>query len=222
MKDLVTDLMSRQDWVILDTETTGLTHSAEAVSIGVIDHTGLVLLDTLIKPTRPIHANVTAINGVTNEMLADAPTFLQVLTDLHSAVAGKTIVVYNAPFDRRIIAQSYEPYRTVGVANALNTLGPRNDGYEMMEEIMTATWLDVMAPYAEFYGDWNDYDQSYRWQKLTAAAQQQGVIIKDAHSAVGDCQMTLGLIHAVYNLIRDDAILSDPNNYPDYSWLDID
>ena len=205
MKDIVTDLMNRNDWVILDAETAGLDSHAEAVSVGVIDHTGQVLLDTLIKPTHPIHPSVTAINGVTNDMLSDAPTFLQVLPDLHSAVAGKTIVVYNAPYDHRIISQSFEPYRQTFI-QALNPLGPgpRIDSFDLMTDIMTTTWLDVMAPYAEFHGEWNDYYNSYKWQRLTAAAAQMRVPIVAAHRAVGDCQMTLGVIRAVYKIVTEN------------------
>jgi len=245
MKDLVTDLMNRTDWVILDTETTGLSNIDEAVSIGVIDHTGNVLLDTLVKPANAfITQHVAALHGITQEMVSDAPTFLQVLPDLHSAVAGKTIVVYNAPFDRRIIAQSVEPYI---VAAGYPEFG-ETEHWPMYEEIATTAWLDIMAPYAEFHGEWNEYHQSYRWQRLTAAAAQMRVPIVAAHRAVGDCIMTLGVIRAVYNLIRDDAIefgggdplhcvqcgepVADPKDglcadcyaqeYPDYSWLDID
>ena len=53
-----------------------------------------------------------------------------------------------------------------------------------------------MAPYAKFYGEWNDYHGSYRWQRLTAACAQQGIDTSDttAHRALSDCVMTLRLI----------------------------
>jgi DNA polymerase-3 subunit epsilon len=198
MKDLLNRLFSDNNFVILDTETTGLDDSAEAVSIGVIDHTGLVLLDTLVKPIIPITADVTAINGITNEMLAKAFPFHAVLDELYLAVKGKQIVVYNAPYDRRIIAQSYEPYRTKGLANGLNPFPLAPDEYEMMEHIMTLPWVDIMAPYAEYWGDYSDWHHSYRWQKLTVAAKQQRVPVVNAHRAVGDCLLTLGVMKAVH------------------------
>jgi DNA polymerase-3 subunit epsilon len=61
-----------------------------------------------------------------------------------------------------------------------------------------------MQQYAIFYGDWNDWHQSYRWQRLTSACAQQGIdqskISAPAHSALGDCLRTLELLKvmAVY------------------------
>ena len=37
----------------------------------------------------------------------------------------------------------------------------------------------------------------YRWQKLSAAAQQQGVTVGNGHRALGDCLMTLGVVRAM-------------------------
>ena len=48
---------------ILDTETTGLYDDAEIVEISIIDENGGVLLDTLVKPLKPIPAEATAIHG---------------------------------------------------------------------------------------------------------------------------------------------------------------
>jgi DNA polymerase-3 subunit epsilon len=188
MKDLLTRLFADNNFVILDTETTGLDDRAEAVSIGVIDHTGAVLLDTLVKPTRPITADVTAINGITNEMLVNARPFNNVIQDLYRAVAGKTIVVYNAPYDRRIIDQSFAPYIQNSPGGELG----------MMSAIWKAGWVDIMAPYAEYWGDYSDWHHSYRWQKLTVAAKQQRVPVVNAHRAVGDCLLTLGVMKAVH------------------------
>jgi len=46
-------LANKKDYVILDTETTGL-GCAEIVQIGIIDLDGKILLDSLVKPSIPI------------------------------------------------------------------------------------------------------------------------------------------------------------------------
>jgi len=49
--------------VILDTETSGLDSRAEIVEIAVVDTDGRVLVNTLVKPSRPIPPDVSAIHG---------------------------------------------------------------------------------------------------------------------------------------------------------------
>ena len=58
-------------------------------------------------------------------------------------------------------------------------------------------WHCAMEAYAELYGDWNDYHQSYRWQKLSDAARVMNIKASNLHSALGDCQTTLAVIQAM-------------------------
>ena len=74
MIELCHNLMNNPEtWVILDTETTGLDNTAEAIQIGVLAPDGNVLLNTLVNPICHIPENVTHIHGITNEMVEDAP-----------------------------------------------------------------------------------------------------------------------------------------------------
>src|SRR6185437_1044792 len=47
------ELLTRDDWVVLDTETTGLDAGAEVIDLAVLDRNGTVLLETLLRPLRP-------------------------------------------------------------------------------------------------------------------------------------------------------------------------
>lgn len=162
---------------ILDTETTGLDDSAEIVEISIIDENGCVLLDTLVKPLKPIPADLTAIHGITNEMVATAPTWAAIHSRVAEIVACKPLVIYNADYDLRLMAQTAE----------LHGLTP-----------IEADAGCAMLAYAEFYGEWNEARSSYRWQKLTNAAAQQGVVIDgQAHRALADVKMTLGVLKAM-------------------------
>ena len=153
-------------WVILDTETTGLGNNAQVIQIGVIDGAGNVLMDNvLVKPTIPIPADATAVHHITNEMVQDAPAFPDILPQLRESVAGKLLVIYNAQYDMRLLVQSC---RAHGTALSLGI-----EGYTC-----------AMLRYAEWVGDWNDYHQSFRWQKLQGGD----------HSALGDCRATLDVI----------------------------
>lgn len=174
--------LQARDWLmnchILDTETTGLDSSAEIVEICIIDQQGAVVLNSLVKPQRPIPADATRIHGITNDMVDNAPSWADIHDDICRIVASKPLVIYNADYDLRLMAQTANQY-----------------GFQ---SVPTDVVHCAMLAYAEFYGDWNDHRGSYRWQKLTNAAEQQGVVIEgQAHRALADVQMTLGVIMAM-------------------------
>ncbi|MFF4417123.1 exonuclease domain-containing protein [Streptosporangium sp. NPDC001559] len=93
--------------VILDTETTSL--SGVVVEIALIDAaTGAVLLDTLVHPGEvPVESGARAVHGISDDMLAGAPRWEQVLPDFLAAVEGRRLLAYNAEFDARVIARTH-------------------------------------------------------------------------------------------------------------------
>lgn len=183
--ELAKQLINRSDWVILDTETTGLDDEAQIVQIGLLSPLGNVLLDTLVKPTAPIPAAATRIHGITNEMVASAPGFADIYPKLVELTKDKEVIVYNADYDFRMVRQS--------IASAYNL----NFCDETLDDLLLAVgnnWKCIMKHYAMFWGEWDDYHGNYRWQRLTNACYQQNIRVEDAHSAIGDCKMTLALI----------------------------
>lgn len=86
------------DWVILDSETTGL-QNAEIVQIGIINHEGKTVLDSLVKPTIDIPSDAITIHGITNEAVANAPSFPEIYSHIVEALASKKVLIYNANFD---------------------------------------------------------------------------------------------------------------------------
>ena len=75
--------------IFLDTETTGLDPRAEIVEIALIDHDGAVLLESLVKPTRPIPQDATRIHRITDGMVADAPTAGEVSAGVQALPGGR-------------------------------------------------------------------------------------------------------------------------------------
>lgn len=185
MKDLATKLVNSSNWVVLDTETTGLGTTAEAVQIGILAPDGTVLLDALIKPVNPIPSDATAVHGITNQMVANSPTFLDVLPQINNHLKHRTVAIYNAPYDKRILEQSLAAH----IVDYREYVG--EFGFDVLN------WIDIMQPYAEYWGAWSEWHQSYTWQKLANACRQQGIKVNGAHSAIGDCQMTLALIKKI-------------------------
>lgn len=172
-------MIQRDEFVVLDTETTGL-ERGEIVQIAVIDAAGVTLLDTLVRPVNRIPSDAMRIHGITNAMVQDAPTWAAISEQLQTLLKGREIVVYNAVYDRKMMHQSAEAA-----------------GLPKVDWKALATFYCAMEAFAEVYGDWNDYRRSYRWQKLATAARYYRIPVTDEHSALGDCRMTLQVVKAM-------------------------
>lgn len=170
-------MVKRGGFVVLDTETTGLT-DGEICQISIINDSGAILLNSYVKTVHPIPAEAQRIHGITDEMVAGAPGWAAVAPRVKEILSGKDVIIYNAVYDRKMMHKSAE-----------------HAGMEKIEWKDIARFWCAMEAYAEFNGDWNDYHQSYRWQKLTDAVRQQRVTVDaKAHDALGDCLMTLAVI----------------------------
>lgn len=149
--------------LILDTETTGLGSLAEICQIAIIDLRGTVMLDRLVKPMGEIPEDATAIHGITTKAVADAPMFHQIASEVRSVFSGCTVLIYNASYDTRLLAQSAE-------AAGLGAAG----------FLLPARFEDVMLPYSAWVGEQGRRVGEYRWQRLKGGD----------HSALGDCLAT--------------------------------
>ena len=88
--------------VLIDTETHALWGSVMGVA-AVDCATGETLLDTLVNPEVPVTDGAFAVHGISDAMVADAPTFDQVLPELLRVTAGRTVLAYNEEYDREVV-----------------------------------------------------------------------------------------------------------------------
>ena len=96
--------LSEIKFACLDTETTGLSpeEGGKICEVAVsVSQGGRVVeeFSTLINPGMPMHPDVIAIHGITNEMVASAPSFGEVLPKLLSVLDDCVVVAHNADFD---------------------------------------------------------------------------------------------------------------------------
>ena len=101
-----TDESNIDQYVILDTETTGLDADDEVIEIAIIDLKGNTLYDSLIKPTKSIPDDVIKLHGITNEDVSACPTISEEIYKLDAVLANKIILAYNAEFDCNMLKQS--------------------------------------------------------------------------------------------------------------------
>lgn len=93
-------------YAVIDIETTGLVPGADRiVEVAVVrldpGEEPRLVLDTLVNPRRPMAA--TEIHGITEDDVARAPTFSDIVGDLVDAVSGCCLAAYNAVFDMAIL-----------------------------------------------------------------------------------------------------------------------
>jgi DNA polymerase-3 subunit epsilon len=132
--------------IFLDTETTGLGSRAEIIDLGVVDLHGNVLIDTLIAPRSPIPPETTRVHGIVDADVIGAPTWLDVYPVLAGLLRERPVVVYNAEFDRRMIAGCCSAF---GIARE------------------TAEWHCAMHQYAAWAGVRSSHKRvRYRLHKL--------------------------------------------------------
>ncbi len=192
-RDVIIDwaraMLRKRDFVILDTETTGLDSNDEVVQIGIIDPDGVELMDTLVKPekARLMPKQAIEVHGITMAMLENAPTLYELVPKILSSIAGRSVVCYNDKFDMRLIKQTAEKY----------DLRKRGCNLEMRSSC-------AMVAYSQFIGEPGKYSDKYAWQKLPRRNKQH-------HKAIDDCRLTL-------DLIRELADTSKPGESAGYNW----
>jgi len=118
--------LDRIPLAFLDFETTGLSpHRGDRVCevalqrvVGGIVETSFT---TLVDPQRPLSAQSFAINQISAEQLANAPTFSAIAGSLRAALADSVIVAHNAPFDLEFL------HTELALAGQLPLLAPAID-----------------------------------------------------------------------------------------------
>ncbi len=170
------DLLADGPFVVFDTETTGLSKGHdEIVQICIVDQDGQVQMNQLIKPVISIGAKSAEIHGITEAKVSDASLFDHLHTKIRDLLHGKTVIAYNLDFDLPMLTG-------VVAKHKLEPIKPTKTGCAMIQ-------------FAKFYGGWNDYHQSYRWQKLITAARYFDLDWDgSAHDAAADVKMTIEVI----------------------------
>jgi len=95
--------------VALDVETTGLDPGSghRIIEVGCVEimdgHITGSLYSQRINPKRNIPKEVTAIHGITNEMVANEPEFSEIVGAFLEFIGDDKLVIHNAGFDMRFI-----------------------------------------------------------------------------------------------------------------------
>ena len=174
------------DYVILDSETTGLKSHDQIVELAIMAASGQILYDKLLKPSCPIDKGAMNAHKITEAMVADARSFAEEWQEIEAAIAGRYIITYNAAFDARMPQQT-------AMANKITLKDI--DYYCLMTEY--AAFWDAPARQGVWLGSQRITNGNAPYQKLQEACRQQGVRFSQEHRALGDTLATLALIRSI-------------------------
>ena len=98
-------------FAVVDVETTGGFASGHRVTeIGIAISDGTQIVDeyqTLINPEREIPHFITRLTGITDEMVATAPTFSEVAEEIKKKLEGAVFVAHHVDFDYSFVRNEF-------------------------------------------------------------------------------------------------------------------
>ena len=156
------------DYVVFDLETTGVnTAGDDIIEISAIKAKGGKQVDTfstLVNPGRPIPYYATQINGITDEMVEDAPDIRTALTDFLDFAGDAVLVGHNI--------HSFDLPFIYNAAQGLSGRTVKNDYIDTL--YMARSCLPQLHHH-----------------KLVDIAEHFHISTQGAHRALNDCQMNL-------------------------------
>ena len=97
-----------QTYAVIDFETTGLSPAYDRIiEVGVVLVENDTVVDTfneLMNPGFPIPFYITALTGITSEMVKGKPSPEEVMSDLEALIGSLPCIAHNASFDRGFFA----------------------------------------------------------------------------------------------------------------------
>lgn len=96
-------------YTIIDVETTGKTNRITEISI--LKHDGTKIVDeftSLVNPNTPIPTEITALTGIDDALVADAPTFEEIANKIIDITEDTIFVAHNVNFDYNVIVKEFK------------------------------------------------------------------------------------------------------------------
>jgi len=137
-------------FVSFDLETTGLDPTVDFIiefgAVKVVDGVPTEHYQQFIKPPVRIPEFITRLTGITNDMVADAPSFEEVVDDLYDFLGDHPLVAHNIAFDHNFLSVKREAIDGYPLKNqCIDTLSlARSVRYDMINH--------KLGTVAEFYG----------------------------------------------------------------------
>ena len=165
------------DFVILDTETTGLSRDDEVIELAIVDMSGKILYHSLFAPTVEVNPNASRVNGYTKENLKNEKKFKDEWEKIKQAIGYRTVLGHNVDFDQRLVEQTLRRYG-LNPNEATRVFSNAYDSKKIAKAHLTT----------KSYG-------------LESLANMVGIEEKELHNAKDDCLLTLKFLKRLEELI---------------------
>lgn len=96
------------DFVVIDTETTGVSRNDEVIELSVLDSNANELYHSFFKPSCPVNGKASAVSGIHTEDLSNEPRFCDEWPKILDIIDNRCIAGHNISFDQRLIQQTLE------------------------------------------------------------------------------------------------------------------
>lgn len=154
------------DYVVYDLETTGISSSRdEVIEISAVKvRNGVVVeeFDSLVNPGRPIPYGASAVNHIYDDMVADAPSFREILPQFLAFAGDDVLAGHNIhSFDMRFLYRDCEKY---------------------FQRTLTNDYVDTLKLSQLCF-------PQMKHHRLGDMAQLCGLSTAGAHRALADCRM---------------------------------
>lgn len=155
-----------EQYIVIDIETTGLSpiydEIIEIAAIKVEEGIPTYTFSTLVKPTHDIDDFISALTGITNDMLSTAPTLSEVLPLFIDFIGDDILLGHNVNFDINFLYDNIE-----------NVLGKH----------LKNSFIDTMRIFRKLY-------PSLAHHRLMDLATNYGIDYSRAHRSLTDCKIT--------------------------------
>jgi DNA polymerase-3 subunit epsilon len=191
-------------FVAFDTETSGAYPiGCEIIEFGAVKWKAgqeIATYQTLLKPREPLTDFNMSIHGISNEMVASAPSMSEKIQEIHAFMSDAVPVAHHAPFDLGFLAFDFEKHGL-----------PFPSAPVLCTSLLARKWI---------HGT-----ENHKLQTLVKHLKIDGGA---AHRALDDARSCLKVLLECFRLMGEEKTLKEiiksqgkPLNWPDFSLLQI-
>jgi DNA polymerase-3 subunit epsilon len=149
----------------VDLETTGGTAAEDRITeVGIIevDEDGVREWSSLVNPLMHIPEFIQSLTGISNAMVENAPTFVELADEIHARLADRVFIAHNARFDHGFLKNEF-----------------KRTGHEFRPAVLCTVRLSRKL----FPG--------FTRHNLDSIAERHRLVVTERHRALGDAQLLL-------------------------------